>query len=187
MPAEPINALAARVLADQGAQADLPRTTADPGSFLDRWTLSLPDVVLYIILAACAALLIYIAVRLRRGPVEWAVPNEGAQHAGPGETAHLAAADAFAAAGRLREALHELLLQALADVRRQSGGRLDPSLTSREILRDGRLAPAAQDVLAGIVSEVEWTYFGLRPASLAAWEECRTLYNRLNTALGAAA
>ena len=187
MPAEPINALAARVLAEQGAQADLPRTAADPGAFLDRWTLNLPDVALYIILAACAVLLAFVVLRLRRGPTEWAVPEESALHAGPGETAHLAAADAFAAAGRLREALHELLLQALADIRRQSGGRLDPSLTSREILGSGRLAPAAQDVLSGIVIHVEWTYFGLRPASQLAWEECRALYIRLGAALGAVA
>ena len=187
MPAEPIDALAARILAEQNAQAALPRTEADPGSFFDHWTLHLPDLVLYTILAACAALLVLLIVRLRRGPTEWGVPEGGSAQAGPGETAHLAAADAFAAAGRLREALHELLLQALADVRRQSGGRLDPSLTSREILREGRLAPAAQDVLAGIVTQVEWTYFGLRPASLAAWEECRALYARLHTALGAPA
>lgn len=180
-----LNSLAARVLEQQGAQRDLPRVAADPVSVLDRWTLNLPDVVLVVVLAACAVLLAVVVLRLRRTPPDWAVP--GAQDAGAaaGGAAHLAAARAHAEAGRLQEALHELLLQALADVRRHGGLRLDASLTSREVLRQARLPEDGQAALGGIITDVEWTYFGLRPATLAAWEACLARLERLNAALAA--
>ena len=182
MPTDPINTLAAKVLTEQGAQSDLPRIAADPGSFLDRFTLDLPDLVLVVIIVACAIVLIRVAMRMRGGTAEWVMPGDP-QQAGAGAQAHWLAAQGFAASGRLQEAMHELLLQALTDIRRHGGQRLDASLTSREIMRSARLPGPAQDALGGMITQVEWIYFGLRPATAAGWEACLAGYARLGDAL----
>jgi hypothetical protein len=173
MPTQPIDA----------AQRDLPRVPVEPTSWLDHLHIRLPDISLLVVLTLCAALIATTLYRLRRGQAGWALATPLDSSPGENPTAHLLEADRHAAAGRLVEAMHELLLQALSDIRRHAGARLDASLTSREILRQAPLPPEARDALATIISRVEWTYFGLRPATESAWQECRAQFTRLTTHL----
>jgi hypothetical protein len=184
---QPIEALADRVLNQLHAQRDLPRVAADPGSWLRRLPFDLPDLMLALLIAACLVAIGMTLFRLRRGKAGWDVETESAVSAAQGQAAHLTAAEAHAAAGRLVEAMHELLLQALADIRRHVGGRLDPSLTSREILRQAPLQAEGRAALGSIITNVEWTYFGLRPASEGAWEACRVHFQALRRTLDGAA
>lgn len=82
-------------------------------------------------------------------------------------------ADELARLGRFVEAMHVLLLQALADMR----GRLDvaiaDSLTSREILRRAPVSPVAKSALQDIVGAVERAYFGDHPAGEGDYLACR--------------
>ena len=169
----------------QAAQRVLPRAAAEPGSWLDHFhpSLNLPNVVLGAVVVLCVALLAYALMGLRRGRPAWAAPGASAAADGV-PAAHLAEARAHAEAGRLAEALHALLLQALADVRAYGGARLDASLTSREVLRHARLPDAGAAALGGIITEVEWTYFGLRPATQAAWQASLARLDQLGAALG---
>lgn len=184
-PLSAIDATADQVLRNLGAQRDLPHVPVEPTSWFDH--LHLPDVSLIVVLTLCATLLATTFYRLRRGQAGWTLPTEDATAPGENPSAHLHEAERHAAAGRLVEAMHELLLQALSDIRRRAGDRLDPSLTSREILQQAPLPPEARDALATLISRVEWTYFGLRPATEAAWQECRAQFNRLTHSLAAPA
>ncbi len=89
------------------------------------------------------------------------------------------------ARGRYVEAMHVLLLQALADMRRRLDEQFADSLTSREILRHTRLSAAGQAALRDIVERVEWTYFGQRPAAEADYQACRASFGTLAQALRA--
>jgi hypothetical protein len=85
-------------------------------------------------------------------------------------------ADELAAQGLFVEAMHRLLLEALAVLREGAGERYADSLTSREILGRARLPAAARAALREIITRVEWTYFGGRPAVLGDYEACRAGY-----------
>jgi hypothetical protein len=104
-------------------------------------------------------------------------PEAGTPAAVPG------AADELAADGRFVEAMHLLLLHALADIRQRLGEQFADSLTSREILRSTRLSEAGRASLRDIVDRVEWSYFGRRPAALADYAACRASFDALAHAL----
>ena len=95
----------------------------------------------------------------------------------------LGAADELAADGRFVEAMHVLLLQGLADIRRDLDEQFADSLTSREILRSTRLSDAGRGSLREIINRVEWTYFGEHPAALPDYVACRASFNALAQAL----
>jgi hypothetical protein len=99
----------------------------------------------------------------------------------PGQV--LAAADDLARQGRFVDAMHVLLLQGLADIRRHLGEQFADSLTSREILRSTKLSEAGREPLRDIVTRVEWTYFGKHPAERADYLACRASFDALAHAL----
>ena len=176
----------ARGLVDHlGAQPDLPRLPLPAGWHWGHFTLDLPQVVLAAVLGLCLAVLITAVVRLRgRGEAGWDARADDAAAAAPSET-HLQRAEAFDAAGQFMEAMHELLLQCVADIRVRGGARLEESLTSREILARAKLPPSGREALAEIILRVERTYFGRSPADPAQWQECRAQFSALRGALGA--
>ena len=114
----------------------------------------------------------------------WEGEGEGADgtQAKPAE-AVLMAADDLARQGRFVEAMHVLLLQALADIRRGLDEQFADSLTSREILRSTRLSEQGRALLRDIITRVEWTYFGRRPAAQEDYAACRDSFNSLAHAL----
>jgi hypothetical protein len=83
-------------------------------------------------------------------------------------------ADELARLGRFVEAMHVLLLQALADMRRRLDVAIADSLTSREILRRAQVSPVAKSALHEIVGAVERAYFGDHPADETDYLSCRT-------------
>jgi hypothetical protein len=97
--------------------------------------------------------------------------------------AAMSTADDLARQGRHAEAMHVLLLQGLADIRRRLDEQFADSLTSREILRSTSLSEQGRASLREIVVRVEWTYFGQRPAVAADYMACRESFDRLSQAL----
>jgi hypothetical protein len=95
----------------------------------------------------------------------------------------LEAADDLAARGQFVEAMHALLLQSLAEVRRRLDVQFADSLTSREIVQSARLSQTGRASLRDIVARVEWTYFGGRPAARPDYDGCRQSFVALAQAL----
>jgi hypothetical protein len=95
----------------------------------------------------------------------------------------LEAADDLAAQGRFVEAMHVLLLQALAAIRRRLDEEFADSMTSREILRSRQVSDALRRPLREVIGRVEVTYFGGHPAVRDDYLACRASFGALVTAL----
>jgi Domain of unknown function (DUF4129) len=76
----------------------------------------------------------------------------------------LVTADQLAAAGCYTEAIHQLLTEVVAVLRRRLGSEIAESLTSREILRRLTLQPQEQNALRDMIVRVERTWFAQRDA-----------------------
>jgi hypothetical protein len=114
----------------------------------------------------------------------WDADTAGDEAAGPQTpAAAMSAADDLARQGRHGEAMHVLLLQSLADIRRRLDEQFADSLTSREILRSARLPDQGRAALREIIAGVEWTYFGQRPAGSQDYMACRASFDRLAQSL----
>lgn len=96
----------------------------------------------------------------------------------PGPPA-LSEADELAAAGRYTEAVHALLVRALAALGARRGRAFPDSATSREILASARLAPGQRVPLGVLVAPVERAVFGGVALSSEDWERCRAAYGAL--------
>jgi hypothetical protein len=95
-------------------------------------------------------------------------------------------ADDLAAQGRYAEAMHVLLLRALAELRERLQVSFADSLTSREILRRAPLESAAKQAFAHIIGDVELTHFGDALAARDDYLNCRGQYDTLRRALAGA-
>jgi hypothetical protein len=163
-----------------GLQTELPRGP-EPAPF----RINLPAELLWLVIALALGVLLYAFRDLipmwRRGPDGiWTTDQALPGNVEPRPPAVvLGAADELAAAGRFVEAMHVLLLQGLADVRRSLDEQFADSLTSREILRSIRLSEAGRASLSDIVNRVEWSYFGRHPAALSDYVACRASFSSL--------
>jgi hypothetical protein len=125
-------------------------------------------------------LLGWILLRVRPRPHDPALPPPAggvAPSRGPAEPDPRSEAERLAAQGRWSEALHALLLGALAGV--DPAGSLPPSLTSREVVRVAPLPDSAREDLGALVEAVERTHFGTRAATAADYEAAATRAARL--------
>ncbi len=151
-------------------------------------TLALPPEAIWIAIVVGLCVLLYafrdmIPLLGGRSRV-WANDAEAASPARAGEPeVALGAADELAAQGRFVEAMHVLLLQALAEIRRRLDEPFADSMTSREILRSNRLADALRHPLREVVQRVERTYFGAHPAAQDDYLACRASFRALAAAL----
>ena len=84
----------------------------------------------------------------------------------------------LAAQGRFAEAIHALLLRALAGLEEYAA---KPALTSREVLRGSRLGRDARSALGVLVSAVERAHFGRKAAGPAEYEACLAEFRRLRS------
>jgi hypothetical protein len=182
--AREVQTVAERAIRRLDLQTELPRGP-QPLPF----TLDLPAELLWVVIVVAICVLIYAFRDM--------IPMWRARHGGawtmdevlPGEVAArtsaavLGAADELAADGRYVEAMHVLLLQGLADIRRGLDQQFADSLTSREILRSVQLPEAGRASLRDIINRVEWTYFGKYPAARADYVACRASFNALATTL----
>jgi hypothetical protein len=165
-------------------QTELPH---DPESRPLRITL--PPEALWLIAAIGLALLLYMLRDMLpalgfawHGDLTAEEEGSGGTVARPLEQV-LAAADDLAREGRFVDAMHVLLLQGLADIRRHLGEQFADSLTSREILRSTKLSEAGRGPLRDIITRVEWTYFGKHPAEREDYLACRASFDALAHAL----
>lgn len=150
--------------------------------------LRLPQEVVWLLLACGAAFVLYAMrdslVWRRRAGDDWGEAGpDGAAGGARSDADALASADELARQGRFVDAMHTLLLQSLADIRRRLGIEFADSLTSREILRGTRLPPQGRASLRAIVASVEWTYFGGYPAGGDDYNACRKSFEDLRQAL----
>jgi len=180
------NQLASQALDALRAQREMPGLSATHGwsfpfTFQHGWIIN--ALVLALVLA-CLALIATAVLRARaRGTSTWQQPVAIAENPAGAASPHLDRAEKFAREGRFAEALHELLLQALADIRALHGTTLAPSLTSREILREPSLADTTRAALSLLIGRVEWTWFGLRAAESADYQAGRADLDQLRQAL----
>jgi Domain of unknown function (DUF4129) len=137
--------------------------------FIRRGALSAIDPYIVIVLVAGlglgTALLVFgILGRGLRERIRREVQGGGLR-AGTAEdpSAHLARADAAMAAGRPRDALHELYLFALVTLAAHETIRFDPALTDRELLARAAAIPQIGP-LRDLVALHERVWFGLKPA-----------------------
>jgi hypothetical protein len=179
--------IAAEAIRRLDLQTDLPRQK-EPLSW--NWRIPLPRELFWGAVILAGVLLLYFFVKdvlpgllpVRRGA--WA-DGEGVAAAGTevaSEAAALAAED-LARQGRFVEAMHVLLLQSLAEIRRRRGESFAQSQTSREILRSVRLSETGRAALRDIVARVERSYFGDHPAGAAEYRSCRDSFDLLTAAL----
>jgi hypothetical protein len=138
-------------------------------AFVERGTLAAVDP--YVVVAAVAGLGLAIALivlgilgrgvreRIRRE----ALAADVRVGATDDPTEHLRRADAAIAAGRSREALHELYLFAFASLAAHETVRFDPALTDRELLARAAAIPQIGSLRA-LVALHERIWFGLKPA-----------------------
>jgi hypothetical protein len=171
-----------------GAQRDMPSLSATHGwSLLDlagREPGWLADTLFAALLLFCVAVIVTVVLRARgRRSALWQEAVAIAANPGGAASPHLDRAESFARDGRFAEAIHELLLQALADIRALHGAALAPSLTSREILREASLAESARAALRLLIGRVEWTYFGLRAAESTDYHAGRADLDQLRRSL----
>lgn len=152
-------------------------------------TLTLPPETIWVAIVVGVAVLLYAfrdMIPVLRAGHGGAWPQDDAGMAGSGTRAPavvLGAADELAAAGHFAEAMHVLLLQAFAEIRRQLDEEFADSMTSREILRSNRLGDDLRHPLRDVVSRVEWTYFGGHAAAEPDYLACRSSFGALAAAL----
>lgn len=177
-------AAAEQAIRHLGLQTELPRDPEQPV-----FHIQLPAEVVWLMAAVGLGLLLYMFRDMlpvfgfvSRGELEAEEEGIGGTVAKPPEQV-LAAADDLARQGRFVDAMHVLLLQGLADIRRHLGEQFADSLTSREILRSTKLSAAGREPLRDIVTRVEWTYFGKHPAEREDYLACRASFDALAHAL----
>jgi hypothetical protein len=169
------------VLADPGYQTDLPaaKRRAEPspqGSDVELPVMASPAVhaasaaaalaqlVLWVLLGVALVLLVIWAASALAGRTK---PEKGPDAALPGggsadrETPWLPGdAARLAGEGRYGEAIHVLLLVAIRQLGQRSPRGLEPSRTSRELIRLVPLAPDGRRSFEALVRTVELTLFG---------------------------
>jgi hypothetical protein len=92
-------------------------------------------------------------------------------------------ADDLAEAGSFAEAMHELLLRSVNEMRNRLDSPIAASLTSREILRHIGLSDEERDVFATIVGSVEISRFGPHNPGEGEYAACRRCFDRLTSLL----
>jgi hypothetical protein len=173
-------ALAQQAIQRLDLQTDLLR---QPEPF--QFQINLPPETLWVIVILGACMLLYAfrdmipMFRISRG-ADWTGDETGTGETGqPAAGMALGAADDLAAQGRFVEAMHVLLLQALAEIRVRLNEQFADSLTSREILRNKQLSDELRHPLRDVVNRVEWTYFGEHPAEQNDYLACRSSFTAL--------
>ena len=205
-----IRAAVEDVLSNERFQTELPgapepeEAEAEPDS--GKWRFDLPDglfglarVLMWLLVGAGALLLVIFIINevssfslRRRGksaqPEEEAVTPAGIAAAGNGTGLSLDEADRLARDGRYAEALHMLLLDCFAQLRRlRFDAVIAPSLTSRELARKLTLPEQSARALSAIVSAVELSHFGGRLPGEDDYRRCRQDYLQIaNDSAGAA-
>lgn len=195
------------VLANNRFQTELPNdatvveTEVDTGP---RWRFELPDglsglarLLMWLLIAAGSVLVVIFVVneltslrRRARGGAQWAedaIAKAERHAAEPGSRTSLDAADRLARNGEYGEALHMLLLDCIAQLRRlRFESLIAPSMTSRELASQLTLPEPSAEALSSMVSAVELSHFGGRQPEEQDYANCRESYLRIASESGGA-
>ena len=182
-----------RSIRNRDIQTELPATGAKTPPVSWNWSLS-PDLGRVLLWGAVIAGVIVIGWSMRDAIPAFdrsrrlVASEDGAKRpvARDGLNQAQAEADELAAQGRYAEAMHLLLLRAVAELRAALGLSFADSLTSREILRRAPLSDGGRGSLARIVGDVERTHFGEDAADGEAYAACRGEFDALRNSLRAA-
>ncbi len=156
-----------------------PRETRGSGSSGAPWAKTL---IFLLGAALLVALIVGVVVALRRPPAGSTASGTAPPPTEPAAGLPLAAlgpAEALAAEGRFAEAVHRLLIDALAFLAARASHSIPRSWTSREILGALRLLPAAREALRELVDAVEISRFGGRPVGEADWRRAHAAFTGL--------
>jgi hypothetical protein len=123
-----------------------------------------------------AAMLHHLPARTALPPPERA-PSYRPAAARPARPRPVGDPEQLARDGRYAEAIHALLLKALAET---EPGRERPALTSREIASSARLGRDARAALDALVAAVEWAHFAGQPVGAAEYQASLSEYQRLS-------
>jgi hypothetical protein len=126
---------------------------------------------------------LYIPALVRRGKADWAEDDVNGAHVPSSAKEAEITADELAKQGAYTEAMHVLLLRAVAELRLRLNEHYADSMTSREILRRTRISDNGRQAFQDIIARVEWTYFGAYPAELSDYNACRENFTRLISGL----
>ena len=88
-------------------------------------------------------------------------------------------AESLARQGLYAEAMHALLLQSIAEMRRQLKLSISDSLTSREVLAAVPFADEARSAFADIIGGVEISLYGDHKPDFKEYESCKRNYDAL--------
>lgn len=181
----------AKMLADKTLQFDFPeiarpRPPAWAESFAE-FLQAIAPILGYLFWAALALVVIVILVLIARSiiarqgggkppPKPGRMPTYDLRPTAEQARVLLADADALAAQGQFAEAAHLLLLRGVQDIRDRLPGRVQPSLTSRDIAALPELPDAASAAFAAIAAVVERSLFGGRDVAADDWGLCRRTY-----------
>jgi len=128
-------------------------------------------VVMLIVVVALVAFWIVQAIPRRRTAEEAAAPAPAGDAAGAaGPELSFEDAARLAAEGRYAEAVHALLLAAIRHFAARTRTAIQPSRTSRELVRTLPLAPDAREAFADLVRTVELSLFGGEPLGAEEYE-----------------
>ena len=129
--------------------------------------------VMLIVVVALVAFWIVQAIPRRRAAAEAAAPAPAREEGAAGSAgAELSFEDAarLAAEGRYAEAVHALLLAAIRHFAARTRTAIQPSRTSRELVRTLPLPPEAREAFADLVRTVERSLFGGEPLGAEEYE-----------------
>lgn len=160
------------------------------------WLFSfLPDaayarIILGVLLAAAAALLVWLIVRrIQDGAWHWpwrardtivgaaeAAELEWQPKAAPAR-AWLEEADALACDGRFAEAIHCLFLRSVEELARWRPRAVRPALTARELALSPLLPERSRAAFSSLASGVERSLFGARAIDEPTWLQARSAYS----------
>lgn len=176
-----------RAVEKLGLQTEIPGDPAPGWQGFEFPEIPLSDAVLWAGLALFAGYMLYAA--RDELPSLFFPQRKRWREIGPEETgggavespaaATIATADELSGKGYYKEAMHVLLLRAIAEMRERLRVDFASSLTSREILRRSNLPEPGKVSLRDIITRVELSYFGPYAAGAGDYAACRASFERL--------
>lgn len=160
-----------------GSVPDVSIPPMGAGAFLGKVVFIVLIVVVVLLIAGW--ILREVVGRRRKNAVEVSPEAETAAAAAPQLNLSFDDASRLASEGRYAEAVHALLLAAIRHFAERSRTAIQPSRTSRELVRTLPLGPDARAELAELVRTVELSLFGGAPVGAEDYERNRARFQAL--------
>jgi hypothetical protein len=173
---------ARRILSDSRYQTELPESEAAAPPVRSPGLSAIGRILLYVMVFLGAGLLLWWLVG--EFILSYGRPDGGEEEDEEGDglaggRRGMEDPERLAGEGRYDEAIHALLLIAIARLSERLPSPPGPACTSRELLRILPMGRSARDALAGLVAEVETSLFGGVPAGADSYSRCRRSFRSL--------